>query len=99
VDSEKPASVVPARLSALPKVTMPVTVKVCGDVPSRTRTRSPTLKWSFVAVPLSMTTSAAAVGARPSTRRTDDSWRSGSKEKPSAEPASPTALPPDTNCA
>ena len=78
---------------------MPVIVKLRGGPPESTRTRSPTRKWYFVAVPLSITTSSAALGALPWTSRTEDSCRLGSNENPNAEPAPPIAFPPDTNCA
>ena len=79
---------------------MPVMVKLWGGPPESTRTRSPTRKWYFVAVPLSITTSSRGAAERcPATSRTDDSRRLGSNENPNAEPAPPIALPPDTNWA
>ena len=45
------ASVAPARLLAVPNLAIPVMVKVCGGPGRRMRTRSPTAKWYFCAVP------------------------------------------------
>jgi len=57
-------------------------------------TLSPTTKWSFVAVALSITTSSAVVGAVPPTSRYGDSCRLGSNENPRAEPPPfPIAFP------
>ena len=78
---------------------MPVMVKLRGGPPESTRTRSPTRKWYVVAVPLSITTSSAPLGALPWTSRTGESRRLGSNENPVAEPALPIALPWDTNWA
>ena len=74
--------VAPARLSAVPNFTIPVMVKVCGGPVSRTRTRWPTAKWYFFAVPSSMRTSSGVVGAVPSVRWSDDSCGFGSNDSP-----------------
>ena len=72
------ASVAPARLSAVPNVTRPEMVKVCGGPCNRMRTWSPTTKWYLVAVPSSMTTWCGVVGAEPWTRRRGESCVLGS---------------------
>ena len=99
VGRSKPARVAPARLSSLPKVTIPEIVNVSGEESSSTRTWLPTRKWYFVAVALSITTASGVEGARPATSPMDDSCRSGSNENPSADAAFPTAFPLATNCA
>ena len=78
----KAAMVAPARLSAVPNLTRPEMVKVCGGPDRRTRTWSPTLKWYFWAVPSSITTWFGVVGAVPWARCSDDSCELGSKDRP-----------------
>ena len=76
-------------------------VKVRGGPSSRTRTRCPTEKWYFWAVPRSMTTSSDVVGARPWTNRRAEIRWSGSKETPRVgAPPVVMALPSwETYCA
>ena len=56
VGRSKAASVAPARLSAVPKLARPLMVNVWVGPCSRIRTRWPTLKSYFCAVPRSITT-------------------------------------------
>ena len=53
----KAASVAPARLSEVPKLTRPLIRKVCGGPANSTRTGWPTSKWYLRAVPTSITRS------------------------------------------
>ena len=72
VGVSKAASVAPARLSAVPKRARPVMVKVCVGPCSNIRTRWPTSKPYFCAVPRSMTTSWGVVGRVPWTSRSSE---------------------------
>ncbi len=101
VGRSKAASVAPARLSAEPNLTRPEMVKVRVGPASRTRTRSPTLKWYLSAVPTSMATSVELVGAVPPVTVRTESCRLGSKEKPMVgAPPVVTAFPSGAmNCA
>ena len=68
VGRSKAARVAPARLSAVPNLTRPEMVKVCGGPENSMRTWPPTLKWYLLAVPTSMRTSLGVVGAVPLVR-------------------------------
>ncbi len=69
VGSVNAARVAPARLFAVPNWAMPVMVKDRGGSPAEmTRTRWPTAKWYFCAVPASITTSSGATGGPPAIR-------------------------------
>ena len=75
VGSVNAARVAPARLSAVPNWTMPVMVKVWGGPADRMRTRCPTVKSYFCAVPASITTSSEVTGGLPAIRcRGDICW-------------------------
>ena len=78
----KAATVTPARLSAVPNWTIPVMVNVRVGPPKRTRTRWPTLKWYFLAVPASIETRGEVSGGRPWTMRSSEVRGSGSKFSP-----------------
>ena len=94
VGRSKAAMVAPARLSAVPKPTMPVRVKVWGGPISRTRTRSPMWKWYLAAVEASMTTSSGPAGGEPLRMWSADIWGTGLNDKPMVgAPDVLTALP------
>src|ERR1700676_3634245 len=94
VGRSKAARVAPARLLAVPKVTMAEMVKVWGGPMRRIFTRSPTWKWYLVAVPASMATWSGAVGECPLETRRAESWGLGSKDSPRVgAPPVVTALP------
>ena len=69
VGSVNAARVAPARLFAVPNWAMPVMVNVRGGPAKRMRTRCPTVKSYFWAVPASITTSAEVTGGPPATMR------------------------------
>ena len=94
--------VAPARLLAVPNLTIPLMVNVCGGPARRTRTWSPTAKWYFCAVPASITTSCDVGGGGPlRTGRSADNCGLGSYEKPRVgAPPLLIAFPSGaTNCA
>jgi len=69
-------------------------VKVWTPFGRMMRTRSPTEKWYFCAVPSSMTTSSEVVGASPVTRCRGEICELGSKESPRfGGPLVPIAVP------
>ena len=78
VGSVNAASVAPARLLAVPNWVMPVMVNVRGGPADRMRTRWPTAKWYFCAVPASITTSSGATGGPPAIRCSGEIFCSGS---------------------
>jgi len=94
VGTSKAASVAPSRLFAVPKRMRPLMVKVRVGPFKRMRTFSPTVKWCFWAVPRSMATSWAVVGALPCTMWREEIFGLGSNSTPRfGAPPVVTALP------
>ena len=92
VGSVNAASVAPARLLAVPNWAMPVMVKVRGGPADRMRTRWPTAKRYFCAVPASITTSSGATGGPPAIRCSGEICGSGSKATPRVGAPPPVAM-------